>query len=53
VKPEPKVLLPPVRQQLGDAVGRVVLQADQDVGQIDLGVDVVPFARRDQRVERR
>ena len=40
-------------EQLRDPILRVVLDAEQDVGEIDLRVDVVPLARGDERVENR
>lgn len=45
-------LLPAVREELGDALGGVRLNADHDVREIDLGIHAVAFARCDEGIER-
>ena len=43
-----EALLPAMRKELGDAIHRVVLESEEDVGEVDLGVDVVALAGRDE-----
>src|SRR5882757_4872668 len=45
--------LPVPRQQLGDASGRMILQARQQVGEPGLRIDVVELGGLDQRVDGR
>jgi uncharacterized protein YbjT (DUF2867 family) len=40
-----------MREQLQDSVSRLVLQPDEDVSEVNLGIDVVALARGDERVE--
>ena len=46
-----EALLPSMREELGDSILRVVVNADEDVGEIDLGIDVVSLAGSDERIE--
>jgi len=38
-------------QELPDPVVGMLVDADQDVGEVDLGIDVVPLTRRHERIE--
>ena len=40
-----------MRQQLTETLLRMVVDPEQDVGEVSLGVHVMPLAHRDERVE--
>src|SRR5580658_10233162 len=41
--------LPSMWQKVSDAIGGLVRNAEQDIGEVELGIDVVSHARRDER----